>query len=227
MSSAVAQTRHAGSDPRSLSASPGSAGSPIGPRRTVRGERELPSPTPGPTRPAAPRGTRRRRPIRPIRVRAPAAIRCRWTPGSPSVVPTGSRSDCAAARAASGANAPSDRPRHAVAIRNEPNHAIRCNRLPGPALRRHEFIHPGLVQNPPFQGNSLTLPQSRRGRSPCLGQPGARGDRNEPADHAGRAKRRNPSSSSQCPCTAPVSSSAGVRPCRSGRSLRSSTRWFR
>ncbi len=103
----------------------------------------------------------------------------------------------------------------------------RHNSMTRKTLARQAVSVLGLVQNPPFQGNSLTLPQSRRGRSPCLGQPGARGDRNEPADHAGRAKRRNPSSSSQCPCTAPVSSSAGVRPCRSGRSLRSSTRWFR
>ncbi len=48
-----------------------------------------------------------------------------------------------------------------------------------------------------------------------------------PSNHAGRANRVKPSSSSQCGCSWPVSSSAGVLPSRSGRSLRSSTRWFR
>jgi hypothetical protein len=71
----------------------------------------------------------------------------------------------------------------------------------------------------PSRGHARTIPGP--GRAGCSGGP--RGG----ADQAGRAKRVKPSSSSQCPCAAPVSNSAGVFPRRSGRSLRSRTRWFR
>ena len=92
-------------------------------------------------------------------------------------------------------------------------------------LWKNRIVDCGLVQNRPFQGNS-SADRSHGADRPrawaCQGLGVAR----EYVDQ-GRANRVKPSSSSQCECAWPVSSSAGVLPSRSGRSLRSSTRWFR
>ena len=76
----------------------------------------------------------------------------------------------------------------------------------------------GLVQNLGFLGNSTYRLRALTGK--VLG-----GCRLQPLQR--RTKRVYPSISSQCGCDWPVSSSAGVFPTRSGRSLRSSRRWFR